>query len=468
MSDVERVDDLVLRNLVLNEEFFGKVISFISPEYFLSSSDRKIMELISEHVKKYRSRKSVEALRIDCESLKIREDDIKEIRSRLNMIDSYSGKPLPESSWLIDKAERFCKDRALHNAVMRAISVFEGEDKNLTREDLPSLFSEALSISFDEKIGHDYMKSAEDQYRFYSEELQRIPLDIDMFNKLSKGGLPRKSFTCFMSTRTGGFKTGTMCHIAARAYRAGYNVLYLSAEMSEEMIRSRIDANLMKIKVDDLKTLTRDSYLSKVNLIDQATPGKLKIKEYPTSSAHVGHIRFLLKELKLKEGFVPDMIVLDYINIFTSQKMAGNKSANSYTTVKSTAEEFRGLAVETNAAVVTATQSGRQGVGADDSIDVDDVSESYGIPQTADIMIAVIDNADLESKNMIKYKQMKNRFGITSVDQTFLVGCDKSMMTLFNINSHPGKEFIPPSSRKGTAAEKDEPRSRQSFSDWES
>lgn len=464
-----KIDSLILRNLVLNDKFFGATVSYIEPEYFSTDGEKQLFKLISSHVKHYRNKPSIETLKVDAENLKVTDGQLQEVRDAIAEIDSYSGRPLPDFEWLMDQAKSFCKERALNNAILRSIAVIDGSDKELTKGDLPELVSRALSVSFDETIGHEFCVEADDQYDFYTTTEDRIPFDLDIFNKITKNGIPRKTLTVFMSTKTGGFKTGTKCHLAARWYYSGLNVLYLTAEMSERMIRHRIDANLMRIKLDDFKDLTREAYKAKVENIGRSTTGRLFVKEFPAASAHVGHIRFLLKELKIKENFEPDVIVADYLNIFTSQRMAGRKDANSYTTVKSTAEELRALATEKNCAVITSTQSGRGGISAGEEMDLDSVSESYGIPVTADLMISIVTNEDLDSKGLIMFRQLKNRFGDTNVMNKFLVGCSKETMTLFNVDAQVMTAFIPPSEKtKPLAQEIGHNRNRGSFKNWES
>lgn len=471
----EREEFLIIRNLILNEGFFSEVVNFVEPEYFTDSEpERKLVGVITDFAKKYKNRPDTAAIRLEAARLPISETTHNAIRAIIDDVEKSADQPTPEAGWLRDKAEQFCRDKAMYCAILKSISIMDGSEKRMSKGDIPLLVQQALGISFDSRIGHDFIDHWEEQFDFYNSKIDRLPFHLDSFNEVTRGGMPRKTLLVLMSNKTGGFKSGTMCDLGARAYLGGKNVLYITLEMSENMIRQRIDANLMEVKIDDLDKLSKDFYQKKIEFIRARTPGRFVVHEYPTGGAHVGHFRFLLKELKMKKGFKPDWIFVDYLGICACQKLAGSQGSNSYAWNKGIAEELRGLAIEQDVALVTAVQSGRQGHSAGDDLDVDDVSESYGIPMTADVMWAVITTQELDDKGMIMFKQLKNRFYPPQRKPRITVGCNKDLMTLFDLSATgPRAEFVPPSARKdepdmvvtGPIA-KEEARSRGSFEEW--
>lgn len=450
---------IILENLLRSEQYFRKVVYHITPEYFKEASEKKIVEMISAYTAKYSSMPSIEALQIEAKKLKITEQVHNSIQDKLKGIDEAPS-VRPDMEWLFDMSERYCKEQAVVNAIDEAIGIMDGSVKGKSRGDLVELFSKATALSFDSSIGHEYFRSADHQYEFYTKPEFRIPFDLEVLNRITKGGTTRKTLNVLMSTKTGGFKSGSLCHLSARWFLAGYNVLYVTLEMSEERIRERIDANLIGVKIDDFRSVTKGWYDDKIEAIKKKSPGRLLVKEFPTGSAHSGHLRFLLKEIEQKENFKPDIVVLDYLNLMGSQRLHGTDS-DSYTRVKSVTEEFRGLAVERDFSAWSATQSGRQGVKAGDKIDVDDVSESYGLPQTVDLMLAIISSEELSKKGLLMFKQVKNRYEDADLLPIFTLGVDKAKMTLFEDPSVANtRAFIPPS------AKKEENRSRSAFESW--
>jgi archaellum biogenesis ATPase FlaH len=335
--------------------------------------------------------------------------------------------------WLVVETENFCKQRAVYNAILKSIKIIEGNDNQYTQDALPSILSDALSVSFDNSVGHDYIDDSESRYEFYHKQEDRIPFDLEMFNKITSGGLPRKTLNIALAG-TGVGKSLFMCHVAASVLTKNKNVLYITMEMAEERIAERIDANLLNLTMDELKTIDRDSFNKRVDKIAKKTQGKLIVKEYPTGAAHAGHFRALLEELKIKRGFTPDIIMIDYLNICASQRMKHGGSVNSYTYIKSIAEELRGLAVEYNVPIISATQTTRSGYSNTD-IGLEDTSESFGLPATADLMFALISTEELEQLNQIIVKQLKNRYNDPSYFKRFVVGIDRSKMKLYDVES---------------------------------
>lgn len=424
-----RIETQILSNLVTNEDYVRKVIPFLKSDYFTETDDRIVFEKISSHVQKYNSPPNKGALLIALQDdRKISEDLYVQCEQLINSLNPTEG---TDQKWLVDESEKFCKDKALYNAIMDSIQIIDGSDKDRSKDSLPSLLSDALSVGFDNNIGHDYIEDASKRFDFYNRVEEKIPFDLEFFNKITQGGLPNKSLNIALAG-TGVGKSLFMCHMAAAAIEQGKNVLYITLEMAEERIAERIDANMMNVPIQDLKDLPKKMFDDRVNKIRNKIDGKLIIKEYPTASAHAGHFKALLQELKLKRTFSPDIIFIDYLNICTSSRFRAGSSANSYTIIKSIAEELRGLAVEHDLPIVSATQTTRSGY-ANSDVDLTDTSESFGLPATADLMFALISTEELEAQQQIMVKQLKNRYNDINVNKRFMIGVDRSKMRLFDL-----------------------------------
>ena len=393
---MEKVENLVLKNLIHNEEYARKVIPFIKKEYFEEESNRILYEEISGFIVKYDELPSKEAVSIEVEN---REDLTEQTFRELGKVLSYLDKEPADFVWLCDTTERWCRDRAIYLALMESIALADGKDEKKGRDAIPSILSDALAVSFDNHVGHNYLEDYEERYALYHRKEDKIPFDLEYLNKITKGGLPNKTLNIALAG-TGVGKSLFMCHVASAALMQGRNVLYITCEMAEEKIAERIDANLLNVNIQDIVDLPKQMFDKKVNNIASKTQGHLIIKEYPTASAHAGHFRSLLNELALKKSFRPDIIFVDYLNICASSRYKGSANINSYTLVKSIAEELRGLAVEANVPIVSATQTTRSGYGSSD-VDITDTSESFGLPATADLMLALISTEELEELGQI-------------------------------------------------------------------
>ena len=424
---MERIETTILRNLVFNEEYSRKVIPFIEPDYFEQRTEKIIFKEITEFIVKYGAAITTEALRIELENrTDLSEMEIKESRE---ITAGFNDSPV-EKQWLLDTTEKWCRDRAIYLALMESVSIADGQDKEKNRDAIPSILSDALAVSFDNHIGHNYLEDYKERYEAYHRKEDRIPFDLEYFNKITKGGLPNKTLNIALAG-TGVGKSLFMCHMASSVLLNGSNVLYITMEMAEEKIAERIDANLLNVPIQDLVDLPRTSFENKVTNLSKKTQGQLIIKEYPTASAHSGHFKALLNELALKKSFKPDIIFVDYLNICASSRYKGSANINSYTLVKSIAEELRGLAVETEVPIVSATQTTRSGYGSSD-VDLTDTSESFGLPATADLMFALISTEELEQLGQIMVKQLKNRYNDLSVFKRFVVGIDRAKMRLYD------------------------------------
>ena len=425
-----RIEQKILSNLIFDENYCRKVIPFIKKEYF---ADRKEVILADEIVSfftKYNKPASKEILQIEVSNRKDLND--KELAELGDFIGTLSQEPV-NADWMLEHTEKFCKDRAIYNGVLSAIRIIDGNDKQHTQDAIPSILSDALAVSFDNHIGHDYLDDHNERYDFYHRVEEKIAFDLDMFNKITKGGLSKKTLNiCLAGTGVG--KSLFMCHVGAGCLVQGKNVLYITMEMAEERIAERIDANLLNLTMDELKVIDRDIYESRIAKITAKTKGKLIVKEYPTAGAHSGHFRALLEELKLKREFKPDIIFIDYLNICASQRMKQGGSINSYTYIKSIAEELRGLAVEYNVPIVSATQTTRSGFTNSDP-GLEDTSESFGLPATADFMFALVSNEELEGLNQIIVKQLKNRYNDPSFYKRFVIGVDRAKMKLYDVEA---------------------------------
>ena len=425
-----RIEQTILRHLVHKENFARKALPFLRDEYFSDSSERLIYHRINEFVQKYNDIPSREALEIDLEQIKNLSED--QYSGCVDIIKSLEEPEPIDDQWLIDETERFCQDRAIYNAIMDSIGIIDGKDKDRTKGSIPEILTSALAVSFDSHIGHDFLEDYEDRFDFYHRVEERIPFDLEMLNTITRGGLPRKSLNIILAG-TGVGKTLAMCHMAASNLVLGKNVLYITMEMAEEKIAERIDANLLNVAVDELAQLPKNSYEKKVERVRNKTVGKLIIKEFPTASAHVGHLRHLLNELQLKRSFVPDIIYIDYLNICLSARIKAGANVNSYTYVKAIAEELRGLAVEKNLPIVSATQTTRTGYSNSDP-GLEDTSESFGLPATADFMIALVSSDQLSDLNQIMIKQLKNRYNDPTINRRFVVGVDRAKMRMYDLD----------------------------------
>lgn len=424
----EKIESTILRNLICNEEYYRKVVPHIKADYFQDYSEKIIFEEIQDFSIKYDKIPTKEILILALQNrTDLNEETYKE---SITKIKDYSDEWI-DKNWVIAATEKWCKDRAIYNALLQSIKIADGGDQKISRDAIPSILQEALAVSFDEYIGHDYVDNAEQRYEYYHKDEIKTPFDIEKFNLITKGGLPNKTLNVALAG-TGVGKSLFMCHCAAHCLSQGKNVLYITMEMAEEKIAERIDANLLNVNIKDIGSIPEAIFTSRVNQIGKKTQGKLIIKEYPTASAHAGHFKSLLSDLSLKKDFKPDIIFIDYLNICASARYKGH-IVNSYTYVKAIAEELRGLAVENNLPVVTATQTTRSGFGNSD-IDLTDTSESFGLPATADFMFALISTEELEQSGRIMVKQLKNRYNDPTYYRKFTVGIDRAKMKLYNVD----------------------------------
>ena len=422
----------ILKHLIYDEEYTRKVLPFIKSEYFGDQSEKVLFEQIQFYVTKYNAMPSREALEIEIDNRANLTDD--QHKSTVQLIKEISAEEITnDRDWLIDETETFCQEKAIYNGIMRSIQILDNKNtkESLDKGSIPTILADALSVSFDHHVGHDFLDDAESRYDFYHKVEKRIPFDLDYLNRITKNGLPEKSLNIVLAG-TGVGKSLFMCHCAAANLSIGKNVLYITLEMAEERIAERIDANLMNIEVDRLTAMPKDAYLKKIERIHEKTTGKLIIKEYPTASANVNHFKHLLNELKLKRQFIPDIIYIDYLNICSSARMKMGNSVNSYTYIKAIAEELRGLAVESKLPIVSATQTTRSGYASSD-VDLTDTSESFGLPATADLMFALISTEELEDLNQIMVKQLKNRYNDPTTNKRFVIGVDRAKMKLYDV-----------------------------------
>lgn len=422
------IEQVVLKNILTNETYMRKVLPFIKAEYF-EGIYRELFKQSGKFVAKYNKLPSAESFKIEIDSADNFSDD--NHRQAIEIIPELFTKEQSDEEWLLDATEKWCQDRALFNAVMESISIIDGKHQTLSKNALPDILTKALGVSFDTNVGHDYLEAFEERYEFYHRDEERVPFDIELLNDITKGGLPRKTLNIILAG-TGVGKSLAMCHFAASNLTDGRNVLYITAEMAEERIAERIDANLLNVQIDQLTDLSKSMFAEKVYNLSTKTNGKLIVKEYPTGSANVGHMRALLSELKLKKSFMPDIIYIDYLNICASSRMKGMGGAiNSYNYIKAIAEEFRGLAVEFNVPIISATQTTRSGYGNSD-VGLEDTSESFGLPATADLMIALISTEELEQMGQIAVKQLKNRYNDPTYKKRFVIGVDRAKMRLYD------------------------------------
>ena len=433
-----KIELTILKNLIHNEDFARKTLPFLKEEYFSDSSERNVYKRISEFMMKYNNRPTREVIGIDIESSSnlSEEDHRRSMELVRNLIEPEPSNP----EWLLETTENFCQERAVYNAVMDSISILDGKDTNRTKNSIPSILSDALAVSFDSHIGHDFIEDYEQRFDYYHRKEEKLAFDLDLMNKITRGGLSRKSLNIILAG-TGVGKTLAMCHMTAANLAMGKNVLYITMEMAEEKIAERIDANLLNVASEDLAALPKDMYEKKIAKLKGKTTGKLIIKEYPTASAHVGHIRHLINELNLKRNFVPDIIYIDYLNICMSSRIKTGSNVNSYTYIKAIAEELRGLAVEKNVPIVSATQTTRSGYTSSDP-GLEDTSESFGLPATADFMIALVRTEELDERGQVMIKQLKNRYSDPAEHKRFVVGIDRAKMRLFDAEDSAQDELI--------------------------
>ena len=434
---METVEFLVLKNLLHNEEYVRKVIPFVKADYFEDRNQRIVFEEIIKFVEDYNKPATKEILCIEAEKRQdITDDSFKEITNLIGNLDDQPS----EFDWLVNTTEKWCRDRAIYLALMESIHIADGNDEKKNRDSIPTILSDALGVSFDTNVGHDYLIDYEKRYESYHRKEDKIEFDLEYFNKITKGGLPNKTLNIALAG-TGVGKSLFMCHVAKQTLLQNKNVLYITLEMAEEKIAERIDANLLNVAIQDITDLPKPMYESKVTNLSQKTQGTLIIKEYPTASAHSGHFRALLNELALKKSFRPDIIFIDYLNICASSRYRANSNVNSYSYIKAIAEELRGLAVEANVPIVSATQTTRSGYGSSD-VDLTDTSESFGLPATADLMFALISTEDLEGLNQIMVKQLKNRYNDPTVFKRFVVGIDSAKMRLYDCEQSAQEDIV--------------------------
>jgi len=429
-----RLEKIILQNLIHDDNYMRKVIPFLKADYFLDNVDKLVFNHTSDFITKYNALPTKDALVISIQNDKrVGEDEYKNV---LDFIDSLA-QDTSNSEWLITETEKFCKDKAVYNAILKSISIIDGKDKEHNQDGIPSILQEALGVCFDNNVGHDYIDNSSDRFEYYHRVESRIRFDLDFFNKITNGGLPNKTLNVVLAG-TGVGKSLFMCHVAASVLSQNKNVLYITLEMAEERIAERIDANLMNVTLDQLKELTKPLFDNRIEKIKGKTHGKLIIKEYPTASAHVGHFKSLLNELQLKRNFRPDIIVIDYLNICASSRFRAGANVNSYTYIKAIAEELRGLAVEMDVPILSATQTTRGGYGNTD-VELTDTSESFGLPATVDFMFALIASEELDQLNQLMVKQLKNRYNDPTMNKRFVIGVDRAKMKLYDLEQSAQK-----------------------------
>ena len=434
---MDSIEHTILKNLLYNEDYSRKVIPFIKPEYFQEQSQTIAFDEITSFIATYNTQVTIEALLIEISNRKdLNEGMVKELQILITNLEDTPA----DQQWLLDTTERWCRDRAIYLALMDSINIADGNDEKKSRDAIPSILSDALAVSFDNNIGHDYFENADARFDFYHEKQDRIPFDLEYFNKITKGGLVNKSLNIALAG-TGVGKSLFMCHMASSVLLSGRNVLYITLEMAEERIAERIDANLLNVPIQEIAELPKSMFDNKVSNLAKKTQGSLIIKEYPTASAHSGHFEALLAELALKKSFRPDIIFIDYLNICASSRYRGGSNVNSYTVIKSIAEELRGLACEANVPIVSATQTTRSGFGSSD-VELTDTSESFGLPATADLMFALISTEELESLGQILVKQLKNRYNDANVNKRFVVGIDRAKMRLYDCEQTAQEDIL--------------------------
>ena len=433
----QTIERTTLTNLICNEDYARKVLPFIKSNYFDEREEQIIFEEINNFVDKYQKIPTQTSLEIEVGERKdLNETEHKKIVDIIKTLNPME----VDFDWLVDHTEKFCKDKAIYNAIVDGIKIIDGKDKKRTPDAIPEILTDALSVSFDNSVGHDYIEDAESRFDYYHRVEERIPFDLDFFNRITKGGLPPKTLNIALAG-TGVGKSLFMCHMAANCLSQGKNVLYVTLEMAEERIAERIDANLMNVSMEDLQDLPKKMFTDKMSKITKKTTGKLIVKEYPTATAHSAHFRGLIKELAIKKSFRPDIIFIDYLNICASSRFKGAQNVNSYMYVKAIAEELRGLAVETNVPIMSATQTTRSGFVSTD-VGLEDTSESFGLPATADLMFALISTEELEELNQICVKQLKNRYNDPTMNKRFVIGIDRAKMRLYDVEVDAQQDLV--------------------------
>jgi len=458
MSD--RIETVILSNLVANEDYARKVLPFLQSEYFHERPDQLVYGLIHGYFSKYNTLPSKTALTIDADSLSIPQGEADAVQE---IIHDFDG-PSKETEWLLTNTEKFCKDQSVYNAIMQSIQILEGKDKTRSTDSLPSLLQEAISVSFDKSVGHDYMGDVDARYDFYHQKESKVPFELSMFNKITKGGVWKKTLNCVLAATNVG-KSLFLCDQAAAAVRQGLNALYITMEMAEERISERIDCNLLDIEIDELSRLSKREFISRVSDVYKKSNGNLIVKEYPTGSAHAGHFRILLDELKQKKNFVPDVIFIDYMNICASQRLKNNGTHNSYTVIKSVAEELRALAVEQDVPIWTATQTNRGGAN-NSEISITDVSESFGVPMTLDFFFAMVRTEELDNMGQIMIIQLKSRYGDANYYKKFVIGVDIKKFKLYDTEMSAHTDLSgpkPPSTEHKPNQSRPRPKAKEGF-----
>ena len=456
---MEKVEFLILRNLLYNEEYLRKVVPFLKSEYFEDEKQKIVYQEISNFVEQYNELTTKEVLCIEIEKRKDITDSM--FKDITDFVGELHDSPT-DLQWLLDTTEKWCRDRAIYLALIESISLADGKDDAKGRDAIPSILSDALAVSFDNHVGHDYLIDYEERYESYHRKEDKIPFDLEFFDKVTKGGLPNKTLNIALAG-TGVGKSLFMCHFASSVLLQGKNVLYITMEMAEEKIAERIDANLLNINIQDITDLPMSMFENKVTDISKKTQGSLIIKEYPTAAAHSGHFKGLLNELALKKSFRPDIIFIDYLNICASSRYRAGSNVNSYSYIKAIAEELRGLAVEANLPIVSATQTTRSGFASSD-VDLTDTSESFGLPATADLMFALISTEELESLNQILVKQLKNRYNDPTIHKRFVVGIDRAKMRLYDCEQKAQEDIVDNTSE--TEYDEDKSKFKKSFGDF--
>ena len=434
---MEKIEFLILRNLLYNEQYLRKVIPFLKSEYFEDQNQKIVFEEILSFVNQYNQLATKEVLCIEVEKrTDINDTMFKEIIHLIGCLEDIPA----EFNWVVSTTEKWCRDRAIYLALMESIHIADGKSEKKSPDSIPSILSDALAVSFDNHVGHDYLQDYEQRYEAYHRKEDKIEFDLEYFNKITKGGLPNKTLNIALAG-TGVGKSLFMCHVASSVLLQGRNVLYITLEMAEERIAERIDANLLNVPIQSIIDLPKQMFETKVTNLAKKTQGTLIIKEYPTASAHSGHFKSLLNELSLKKSFKPDIIFIDYLNICASSRYKGNSNINSYSYIKAIAEELRGLAVEFNVPIVSATQTTRSGYGNSD-VELTDTSESFGLPATADLMFALISTEELEELGQILVKQLKNRYNDPTIYKRFVVGIDRAKMRLYDVEQSAQNDIL--------------------------
>jgi len=436
----QRIETIILKNLLHNEEYTRKVLPFLDKEYFVEHADKLLYEQIDTFVNKYNNLPTKEALVIELDGTSLRNEEFEDVTELLTYVEEQDNEQ-PDIQWLLETTEKFCQDKAIYNAVVKSIKILDEPEKSESGKGaIPELLTDALSVNFDPHVGHDYLLDSDDRYAFYHRVEKKIPFDLEFFNKITQGGLSSKTLNIALAG-TGVGKSLFMCHVSSSALSQGNNVLYITLEMSEERIAERIDANLLNIRLDDLISLPKKMYEKKIEDLKSTVKGRLIIKEYPTAAASTNHFRALLNELNLKRNFKPDIIFVDYINICSSSRIRPGQYVNSYSYIKSIAEELRGLAVEFDVPIMSATQTNRAGFQNTD-VGLEDTSESFGLPATADFMFALISNENLEEAGQMLIKQLKNRYSDLTSNKKFLVGVDRAKMRLIDLGDASQSDLV--------------------------